>query len=352
MARLDNGEIIAGDLALTTPEVIDPGYVGVHRSGRVFILLATYNGGRFIVEQICSIQAQSYSDWELYIRDDGSCDDTVLQVEELSRMDERIHLVRDDLGNRGVVGNFSVLLELALIEKADYVFLADQDDVWHPDKLQTMLAAMNALECKYEATPLLVHADLAVVGENLHPIAPSFSDYAHLSPTTAHLGILLCQNQVTGCACLINRSLLKLAHPVPQGVLMHDWWLALLAASTGKIGFIPTQLVKYRQHGGNVLGAISFMHRLKHLLSSRHEWRVRMDVIKGGVMQARHLEQRLRETGAAVPPAVMSQVSAYADVLAQPGLSRVAYLKRRHIGRPGGGTRLLFDILITLIGKT
>jgi len=223
----------------------------------------------------------------LYVRDDGSRDDTVIKLLQFESKDQRVKLVRDELGNLEVIENYSTLMKVALDENVDYVFFADQDDIWHPEKLATMLAAIRELELAHEnKIPLLVHCDLAVVNEEGLPIAESFVKFSRLSPTTADLGVLLCQNQVTGCACVINRTLLELAYPVPCNVLMHDWWLALLASSVGKIGYIPKPLVKYRQHGGNVLGAISFGRRLKKMLLSPRQWKIHMEVIRRSFMQA------------------------------------------------------------------
>lgn len=310
--------------------------------------MATYNGGRFVQQQIESMQAQSFGDWKLFVRDDGSHDDTVRKLEEMACGDARINPVQDGRGNLGAIANFSALMEVALASGADYVFFADQDDVWHADKLATMLAAMRELELKYGSVPLLVHCDLSVVGEDLEPVAESFAGYSRLSPATADLGVLLCQNQVTGCASVINRSLLELATPVPKQVLMHDWWLALLAAAAGKIGFVPMPLVKYRQHQGNVLGAVSFGRRVRELLLSAEQWKLRMDVVRKSFVQAALLGARLRQRNVGAKPAVLQQSDLYSRILDVPALRRVRVLRDAGIGRPSGSSRLFFNLLLTL----
>jgi len=200
------------------------------------------------------------------VRDDGSSDQTVMLVTELAKQDSRIQLIEDDKGSQGVIGNFALLMEIALAKAAEYVFFVDQDDIWMQDKMKIMLGAMQELELSFSDTPLLVHSNLEVVDEQLARVSPSFAQYSRLSPTTANLGVLFCQNQVTGCATLINRKVLELALPLPQGVVMHDWWLALISAACGKIAYIPNTLVKYCQHGGNVLGAVSLWKRVGQLL--------------------------------------------------------------------------------------
>lgn len=315
---------------------------------RVKIAMAAYNGSRFIAEQIESIQRQSFTGWTLLIRDDMSGDGTLAVVRQAAERDPRIEVMRDDLGNLGAIGNFGALMQAALEADADYLFFADQDDVWHPEKLATMLAAMRELELKYGAVPLLVHCDLSVVGEELEPVAESFARYSGLSPATADLGVLLCQNQVTGCACAINRALLELSTPLPAQVLMHDWWLALLAASAGKIGFVPLPLVKYRQHQGNVLGAISFGRRVKELLFSLEQWELRMDVIRKSFVQAAFLEARLQQRNIGAGQATLRQAGIYSRALEVPALRRVGVLREAGIGRPSGSSRLVFNLLLTL----
>lgn len=336
----------------TAPAVINNTTCHIPVAQRVAIVMATYNGDRFIAEQIRSIQAQSFTDWVLYIRDDGSRDDTVLKVLKIAGRDLRVRLVRDELGNQGAIGNFSVLMKIAFEESADYIFFSDQDDVWHPEKLATMLAAIRELELKCgAATPLLVHCDLAVVDEELQPIADSFVKFLRLSPTSADLGVLLCQNQVTGCACVINRALLELACPVPNDVLMHDWWLALLASSAGKIGFVPKSLVMYRQHGGNVIGALSFSQRIKKLLLSSQQWKIRMQVIRCGFVQATMLEERVKTRGIELPPIIIRQINAYSHILNVAPLKRACSLRARKIGKPAKITGLFFELLVTFMRK-
>lgn len=322
-------------------------------TGHVSIIMATYNGARFIQEQICSIQAQSYTNWVLYVRDDGSRDDTIEKLIHIEAGDHRIRLVRDELGNQGAIGNFSVLMNVALEECADYVFFADQDDVWHPEKLASMLAAMGELErtCSVD-TPLLLHCDLVVVDEELQTIAGSFVRFSRLWPETADLGVLLCQNQVTGCACLINRALLALASNVPANVLMHDWWLALLAAAAGKIGFVPLQLVMYRQHGGNVLGAVSYWMRLKKLLFSPKQWKIHLQTIRCSFLQAELLEERIHARDIVLSPVVEKQIRTYAHILNDAPFSRAKNMHAQKISRSVRSTGLIFDLLVTMLKRT
>ncbi len=317
---------------------------------RVVVVMATYNGARFIEAQIRSIQAQSYAHWVLYIRDDGSRDETVQKILHLAAHDQRIQLVQNGLGNQGVVGNFSMLLEFAAQREADYVFLADQDDVWYPDKLAIMLANMQDLEQNYLATtPLLVHCDLAIVDSALQPVANSFVIYSGLYPATAHLGVLLSQNQITGCASLINRALLKLACPLPKSLRMHDWWLALLAAAAGKIAYIPQPLVQYRQHAGSVVGAVSLMRRFVNFIKDWHHY---LEVVRRSLLQAEMLEARLLTRGIQLPDLVKRQLHTFTHILNRSPLNRARQLRKQQIGMHLAIPRWVFIVLITIIKKT
>lgn len=340
------------DNVSTAPVVIAKTNFSASLAQSVVIVMATYNGQRFIEEQIRSIQAQSFSDWKLFVRDDGSSDDTVQKISQIECEDNRISLIRDDAGNQGAIGNFAFLMKVAHEEGAEYVFFADQDDVWRPDKMETMLAAILELERIHGARmPLLVHSDLMVVNEALEPISESFVMFSRLSPAIADLGVLLCQNQVTGCACVSNRALIELAYPVPGDVLMHDWWLALLASSVGKIGYIPMPLVKYRQHTGNVIGAISFVRRFRKLMFSLQQWKMRMEVIRGGFVQAGRLEARIKARNIELSPIVMSQISTYSHILNVTPAKRASNLHAQQIGKPAKIQGLAFDILITVMKK-
>lgn len=212
----------------------------------VDILLATYNGEKFLKEQIDSILNQTYPHFNLLIRDDGSTDRTLDIIK--SYEDPRIKLL-DNSQNGGVVNNFSALLQSSF---APYVLLCDQDDVWNLDKVEKLLVIAQAFD---EGKPLLVHHDMEVVDSELKMISPSFWEYSKLNPLATSLNRLLMQNNVTGAACLINHALVEKALPIPQEALMHDHWLALIASAFGDVIPVKEVMMKYRQHGKNQLGA-------------------------------------------------------------------------------------------------
>lgn len=224
----------------------------------VDILLAIYNGEAFLAEQIESVLAQGFTDWQLLVRDDGSTDESITIVRRyVSQYPDRILLIEDQDIGLGAAGNFARLMENS---RAPYAMLCDQDDVWLPHKIERMLSVIRELEAESTAElPLLVYSDLTVVDQNLEVIQPSFWRYMLIDPVSgSSVNRLLGQNIVTGCASICNRRLVELTLPIPAEALMHDWWMALVAATMGRLQCLPEATVLYRQHGKNTLGAKDF----------------------------------------------------------------------------------------------
>jgi glycosyltransferase involved in cell wall biosynthesis len=219
------------------------------------ILLATYNGARWLAEQLDSIAGQTRTDWTVTARDDGSTDATrdVLQAWG-ARHPGRLRILEDERGRLGAAQSFSALLESS---SGPWIAFCDQDDVWTKDRLERTARALEALERAHGAgTPLLAHSDLSVVGERLEPRAPSFWSHHALHPEDgAVLRRLLVRNVVTGSTALLNRALAGLSVPIPADAVMHDWWIALVAAALGKVTHVAAPTVLYRQHGANRIGA-------------------------------------------------------------------------------------------------
>jgi glycosyltransferase involved in cell wall biosynthesis len=223
---------------------------------KVSIILASYNGEYFLQQQIESILGQVNSNWDLIIQDDGSSDHSYDILKSLTSKDVRISTIRKNTSNKGVLGNFHSLMVQAHRSSCRYITFSDQDDVWNPDKLADQTTLMDEMESLYPGQPVLIHSDMEVVDAGLGSIHRSFMKYQNIhNECTAPLKVLLAQNFVTGCTVMINQPLLEIALPVPNDALMHDWWLALCAATFGHIGYIDKPLVKYRQHGKNEIGA-------------------------------------------------------------------------------------------------
>ena len=221
------------------------------------ILLSTYNGEKYLAAQLDSLIEQTFTNWRLLVRDDGSTDATMEIVRKYAeQFPEKVVLITEGRTETGLgaANSFSVLMKAS---SAPYIAFCDQDDIWLSDKLEKQLDALQQAENSVsETTPLLVHSDLIVVDHQLSLLSPSLWTYQHLNPLKMHsFKRLLLQNYVTGCTCLLNRALLEKALPVPDAAVMHDWWLALIAMDEGEIINMREPTVKYRQHAHNDTGA-------------------------------------------------------------------------------------------------
>lgn len=223
---------------------------------KVHILMSTYNGERFLAQQLDSILAQTYQDWRLLIRDDGSSDATRAIIADYVARDERICWVdHDSQDNLGVIKSFHRLVKL---EDADVYLFSDQDDVWLPDKVASQLEVAKAYPV---AVPLLVYMDLKVVDESLQVLEESMiRSQSHHANTS--LETILIENTVTGGVALINDALAQLWTRT-EGLIMHDWYLAILAAALGHLVYLDQPGELYRQHSQNVVGARTQDQRFK-----------------------------------------------------------------------------------------
>ncbi len=222
------------------------------------ILMATYNGEKFIAEQLDSILNQTYQNWLLLIHDDGSNDNTVNIIKHYQKLyPEKIIFIDDKVKCGGAKENFAHLIRIAKEEfNFNYVMFSDQDDVWLPEKIEITLDKMLELEKKYgKNKPILVHTDLKVVDRNLKMIAESFWEYQKIDPLNNSLNCLLLENTVTGCTMMVNRVLLNKIK-FDKNAIIHDWWIALICRLNDGIIFpIKQQTILYRQHGKNDTGA-------------------------------------------------------------------------------------------------
>ncbi|HEY4011335.1 MAG TPA: glycosyltransferase family 2 protein [Acidobacteriaceae bacterium] len=240
------------------------------------VLLATFNGERFLREQIDSILCQTYPAVQVLASDDGSRDATPEILREYAtRFPETVQLLHGT-PTGSAKSNFRRLMQAST---APYIAFADQDDVWLPQKLATELQAVHGLEQHHGASmPLLVFSDLEVVTAELRPMASSLWQRQQLQPANIHrFPRLLMQNVVTGCTMLANRSLLELAQDIPEEAAMHDWWIALVACAFGHAEYLEDKLVRYRQHSTNVLGAqtpveLRKLPRLRDHTNRRAQW--------------------------------------------------------------------------------
>ena len=219
------------------------------------VLLAAWNGSAYLPALLDSLCAQTDPDFTVIMQDDGSTDGTPGLLQETAGRDSRFVFGAEQGQHLGAAGNFLSLVRQA---EADYILLCDQDDVWEPEKIALLKQEMLSLESRYGAnTPLLVHSDCSLIDENGELIGESFFRRQGWDPAAVTLPRLLVQNNVTGCTLIMNRPLIDLtaAHARAKDLFMHDWFIALTAASFGRIGFVNRPLTRYRQHAGNAIGA-------------------------------------------------------------------------------------------------
>lgn len=224
---------------------------------KIYLLISTYNGEKYLKEQLDSIFSQSYKNFEVIARDDGSNDGTIeilnsYNIELLSSCE-----------NLGVKKSFEKLLQYAFENNdAKYFMFCDQDDVWDKDKILKTLEKMQELENLYgNKIPLLVHTDLEVVNKKLETLSVSMWRSEHINPKANTLNKLLIQNTITGCTMMINRTLASKSLSISNKAIMHDWWIGLIATAFGEIGFIDESTMKYRQHGKNDTGAKNYNYK-------------------------------------------------------------------------------------------
>ncbi len=220
---------------------------------RIDILLATYNGEKYLAEQLDSIIAQCSSHIRILIRDDGSSDTTPTLLEQYrSQYPHIITLVPFDT-NKGATQNFNTLLSHS---DADYIFFSDQDDIWEKDKITKTLAAFS----NKDDVPQMYFSDLCKIDDKGDIICSSLYMDEKINPLYTSTHRLLMQNVPYGCTMAINRTLADLAFPIPQEALLHDHWVALIASLFGEIQYIPTATIRHRIHDTNASRAAS-IHR-------------------------------------------------------------------------------------------
>ncbi len=312
-------------------------------SGSIDVALTTYNGESFLAAQLDSLFAQTRQDFTLIVSDDCSTDGTVGIVDAYSRRyPGRIRRLPPAASRLGVIANFDRVLEHS---GADYTFLCDHDDVWLPHKIERSMAAMRALESKHgPATPLLVHTDLVVTGPGLEIFSDSFFDYAGLEPAKSGPVQLLLSNVATGCTTVINRALRLQGRPIPREAMMHDHWLALVAATTGAMAYVDDPTVLYRQHGGNVIGASRpAARRLVQRVFGTLVSREREQVLKRYSRQAAVLLERFEKHMA---PQQRAAARTLARLWDMPRLRRFLALRRCGLGLAGPARNVALFIVV------
>lgn len=217
---------------------------------KIDILLATYNGEKFVKEQIESILNQTYENFNLIISDDASTDNTLNILEEYEKKDTRIKVFKKEK-NKGLIDNFEFLLKNVT---SDYFMFSDQDDIWKKDKIEK---SINKLK---EESLGLVYTDLEIVDEKLNVIYPSYWKYKQIYKKIIkynNFEALYLNNFVTGCTILAKSKYIKDILPLPRNskFVLHDYWTALIISAKDKISYVEEPTIQYRQHKNNRVGS-------------------------------------------------------------------------------------------------
>ena len=198
----------------------------------ISVCIATYNGERFIREQIDSILRQLSSDDEIIVSDDGSTDDTISIINSIDH--KRIRIIEGPR-KHSPTQNFECAMKEA---KGDYIFLADQDDVWKPNKVEVCIKWLQNYDC--------VVSDAEVTESNLNPLYPSL--YAIMQVRQGRIYNTVWKNGYTGCCMAFRRNVLEASLPFPKNIPMHDIWIGNVAAYKYNVKFISEKLVLFRRH--------------------------------------------------------------------------------------------------------
>ncbi len=236
---------------------------------RIGVALCTYNGAEYLQAQLDSILAQTMPVDEIVVGDDGSSD-TTLSILERFRIDAASRGIRveiiENVRNLGYVQNFS---ETLLRCTADILFLSDQDDVWHADRVQVLVERFDA-----EPGLLMLHGDARLVDRTGQPLGSTLLEVLGVHPAELSLersgrllDAVLVRNFVTGATCALRRGLLQSGLPVPR-YWSHDEWLAVVASLARGLDVHRPATIDYRQHGGNQIGAArrSLLSQLRGLV--------------------------------------------------------------------------------------
>lgn len=215
-------------------------------SARVNVLIATFNGSKFLLQQLESLLAQTLAPARITVRDDGSRDNTISLLQQWSVGRTNVELLAG--GQLGAANNFFALLKTT-DEDSDYFAFCDQDDVWLPEKIEKAVQVLRDCDSNM---PLMYCSRIEYVDKKLEHLG-----YSKI-PRKASFPNALVENVATGSTVVLNRRARDLiCGRLPQQALMHDWWCYLVVSAFGRVIYDATPTIKYRQHGANVIGGTS-----------------------------------------------------------------------------------------------
>lgn len=225
---------------------------------KIDILMATYNGEKYLVEQLDSIINQTYHNWNLLIRDDNSTDKTLEIIQNYHKKDKRIKILKDNKGNLGIVRNFEELLKSS---ESEFIMFSDQDDIWVENKLDMYLKMTEKIKNK----GFMIHSDAILFDKNKSNILKD----TFISKKAINRGLenVFFNYFVQGATILISKEIKNFILPFPKEVYLHDRYIHLISELFFERIFVNKALIYYRQHGDNQIGA---KNTIRELLSKRY----------------------------------------------------------------------------------
>lgn len=258
---------------------------------KIDVLMATYNGEKYLKEQIDSILNQTYKNIQIIISDDCSTDST-REILKQYEQNEKIKIYYQEK-NLGYIKNFEFLLRNV---ENDIYMLSDQDDVWKEQKIE------KAVEKLKNENLDLVFGDLEVVDENLNTLYDSFNKFMKLDRKIEKYidsyKLQYLYNCITGCTIISRKKLIDKILPLPNNskYMVHDYWMGLMVALNGKIGYIKETYIKYRQHGNNQVGIEKKSHKFKELEQVRNLFiEVKLGIFTAYVQNEEKFPEKLKK---------------------------------------------------------
>ena len=261
----------------------------------ISVVLCTYNGARYLSEQLESIFLQTCLPFEVIVSDDGSTDATMQLLRSFQQRSPCTFKIYENAITNGVKNNFGRALALS---SGAYIALADQDDIWAADKLSRFAEKIVATE---HGVPALYFSDPEMIDSNGQSLNQTFSRRARIRlPVSNHWKFLLLGNFVPGCSIVFDRRLLHHILPIPVEAILHDWWITLLFSLVGEIYRVEYDTMKYRLHESNAQGMGSLSGAMAAGRSSGL-LRVASNNLTVTLGQAACAKQRLEDAGEAYP---------------------------------------------------
>lgn len=213
------------------------------------ICLATYNGEKYLATQLNSIVAQTYSNWHLWIRDDGSSDSTLTILKQYKEEHTNIiTIIEDNKGNLGYNKNFLEILDKT---NSGYIAFCDQDDIWLPEKLECLYKEIVRVEGNEKYVPIIVHSDFDYLNQGtLYPKERSLDK--RVVNNRNILKIIFHQGCLLGCTCMINRAMVKMTYGIPENSSIgYDIYFLAVSSIIGKYSYINRVLIHHQIHASN-----------------------------------------------------------------------------------------------------